>query len=191
MTGGRRSLRQAAGRHASCGGKTSTSHAARSGGVQSSTRRGRSGSCRCRSRSLRNSSSSARGSARSLDGSSLVSASPTSRWIATLRQMAPRCGEGGQAPEARRRALAPVSSEVGNGAKASLAQGRCRGGRVEGHEDVARLLSAAGCGHAVSSDERAEEDARRSARLRLTWPPRPLMQVRGLENGTTNSTTVF
>src|SRR5207249_3893200 len=89
------------------------------------------------------------------------------------RQVAARRGEEGQAAEARRRALAPVSSEVGNGAKASLAQGRCRGGRVEGHGDVAHLLSAAGCGHAVSSDERAEEDARRGARLRLTWPPRP------------------
>src|SRR6266571_5420283 len=105
--------------------------------------------------------------------------------------MALLCGQEGQAPEARRWALAPVPSEVGNGAKASLAQGCCRGGWVERHRDTSHLLSAARCRHAVSSDERAEEDARRGARVRLTWPPRPLMQVRGLENGTTNSTTVF
>src|SRR5216117_1873185 len=41
-----------------------------------------------------------------------------------LRQVAARRGEEGQAAEARRWALAPVSPEVGDRAKASLAQGR-------------------------------------------------------------------
>src|SRR2546428_2978790 len=49
----------------------------------------------------------------------------------------------------------------------------CRGGWVERHRDTPHLLSAARCRHAASSDERAEEDARRGARVRLTWPPRP------------------
>src|SRR6266705_497815 len=90
-----------------------------------------------------------------------------------LRQVAARRGEEGQAAEARRWALAPVSPEVGDRAKASLAQGRRRGGRLEGHRDVAHLLSATGCRHVVGSDERAEEDARCRARIRLMRPPRP------------------
>src|SRR5207245_2600805 len=50
-----------------------------------------------------------------------------------LRQVAARRGEEGKAPEARRRALAPVSPEVGDRAKASLAQGRRRSGWLEGY----------------------------------------------------------
>src|SRR5881628_1041189 len=90
-----------------------------------------------------------------------------------LRQVAACRGEEGQAPKARRRPVASVPAEVGNGAKASLAQGCRRGGWVERHRDTPHLLSAGRCRHAVSSDERAEEDARRGARVRLTWPPRP------------------
>src|SRR3989454_7252250 len=55
----------------------------------------------------------------------------------------------------------------------SLPQGRRRGGRLEGHRDVAHLLSATGCRYVVGSDERAEEDARCRARIRLMRPPRP------------------
>ncbi len=75
--------------------------------------------------------------------------------------------------EARRRAVAPVSPEVGDRAKASLAQGRRRSGWLEGYRDVAHLLSATGCRYVVGSDERAEEDARCGARIRLMQPPRP------------------
>src|SRR5881628_889286 len=69
-----------------------------------------------------------------------------------LRQVAARRGKEGQAAEARRWAVAPVSPEVGDRAKASLPQGRRRGGRLEGHRDVAHLLSANGCRHVVGSD---------------------------------------
>src|SRR5207245_11380849 len=90
-----------------------------------------------------------------------------------LRQVAARRGEEGQGAEARRWAVAPVSPEVGDGAKASLPQGRRRGGRLEGHRDVAHLLSATRCRHVAGSEERAEEDARCRTRIRLMRPPRP------------------
>ena len=89
------------------------------------------------------------------------------------------CGECGGFGE--RQALAEASARSGYSQdhlarlirEGSLPQGRRRGGRLEGHRDVAHLLSATGCRYVVGSDERAEEDARCRARIRLMRPPRP------------------
>ena len=72
--------------------------------------------------------------------------------------------------------LAPLPAEVGDRAKAPLAQGRSRGGRLEGHRDTAHLLPAARHGDAARGHERGAKGARRRARV-----------AEPLRNRTTNS----
>src|SRR2546430_322359 len=59
-----------------------------------------------------------------------------------LRQVAALRGEEGQAAEARRWALAPVSPEVGDRAEASLPQGRRRGWRLEDRGSAGDVVPA-------------------------------------------------
>jgi integrase len=95
-----------------------------------------------------------------------------------LRQVAPCRGGEGEGAEARRRVVASLPPEVGDRAKAAIAQGRGSRRRLEGHGDAAHLLPAARYRDAARRHERGAQGTRRGARLR-----------QGLRNGTTNGTS--
>ena len=62
--------------------------------------------------------------------------------------------------------VAPVPAKVGDRAKASPAEGRCRGRRLEGRRHAVGGLSAAGRGTCARRDERDAEAARARRRVR-------------------------